>query len=178
MQRPWPVFHLLPTSLSTPTHAQLAFSSKNTHCDTCPNRALSALLAMAPKGKKAAGAGKRAGGVYKDDRVPDPAIATEGYAAVSLYRCSTVEAILVHPRFPVPQTLHAIPIPICSSSVGSASACQSPVRLPCSIDSSDAASCPFFKQRSICTATIRLDPTIHYAAKTTSFGQGKATLRS
>lgn len=66
---------------------------------------------MAPKGKKAAGAGKRAGGVYKDDRVPDPAIATEGYAAVSLYRCSTVEAILVHPRFPVPQTLHAIPHP-------------------------------------------------------------------
>jgi hypothetical protein len=38
---------------------------------------------MAPKSKKAAGAGRRAGAKYKDDRVPGPAVATEEYAAVS-----------------------------------------------------------------------------------------------
>jgi hypothetical protein len=43
---------------------------------------------MAPKSKKAAGAGKRAGAKYKDARVPDPAVTPEGYAAVSLNRCS------------------------------------------------------------------------------------------
>ena len=64
---------------------------------------------MAPKNKKAAGAGKRAGAKYKDDRVPDPAFATEDYAAVSSSRCSTVEAILDHPLFPVPQPLHNTP---------------------------------------------------------------------
>ena len=40
---------------------------------------------MAPKSKKAAGAGRRAGAKYKDARVPGPAVATEEYAAVSLY---------------------------------------------------------------------------------------------
>jgi hypothetical protein len=59
---------------------------------------------MAPKSKKAAGAGRRAGAKYKDDRVPGPAVATEEYAAVSLYHCSTVGAIL----FPVPPPLHTI----------------------------------------------------------------------
>jgi hypothetical protein len=48
---------------------------------------------MAPKSKKAAGAGRRAGAKYKDDRVPGPAVMTEEYAAVSLYHCSTVGAI-------------------------------------------------------------------------------------
>jgi hypothetical protein len=43
--------------------------------------------------------------------VPDAAVATEEYAAVSLYRCSTVEAILDHPRFPVRPPLHKIPHP-------------------------------------------------------------------
>ena len=38
---------------------------------------------MAPKSKKAAGAGKRAGAQYKEARVPDHAVATEDYAAVS-----------------------------------------------------------------------------------------------
>jgi hypothetical protein len=57
---------------------------------------------MAPKSKKAAGAERRAGAKYKDDRVPGPAVMTEEYAAVSLYHCSTVGAIL----FPVPQPLH------------------------------------------------------------------------
>jgi hypothetical protein len=72
---------------------------------------------MAPKIRKAAGTANPAGATYKDARVPDPALATEEYAAVSLYRCSTVEAIWDHPRFPVPPPCpkntpitHALPL--------------------------------------------------------------------
>lgn len=58
---------------------------------------------MAPRNKKAAATGKTAGAKYKEDRVPDPAFATEDHPAtvVSLYRCPTVEAILDQPLFPV-----------------------------------------------------------------------------
>ena len=39
---------------------------------------------MAPKSRKVAGAGKRAGARYnKDAGVPEPAVATEDYVAVS-----------------------------------------------------------------------------------------------
>jgi hypothetical protein len=59
---------------------------------------------MAPKSKKAADTTKKAGAKYKDDRVPDPAVATEEYAAVSLSRCSTVEAIVGSSTVPCPST--------------------------------------------------------------------------
>ena len=76
---------------------------------------------MALKSKKAAGAGRRAGAKYKDDRVPGPAVMTEEYAAVSLYHCSTVGAIL----FPVPSTpAHKYPVAHASSSVARLLLCQ------------------------------------------------------
>jgi hypothetical protein len=127
---------------------------------------------MAPKSKKAAGAGRRAGAKYKDDRVPGPAVATEEYAAVSLYHCSTVGAIL----FPVPQPLHTItPRHTCFFLCGSAVAL--PKRLLAFNDQLIRLKlflpCPFFRQiffsanhqlggggvrKHNCTATIIFEP--------------------
>ncbi len=61
---------------------------------------------------------KSTGAKYKEDRVPDPAFATEDHpAVVSLYRCPTVEAILDQPLFPAPlnpakhiSPLHMLPL--------------------------------------------------------------------